>query len=71
MTAETHIRPDSLSNGTGFYRNASNELCCEDSLLSDIAGARRHTSTLARPLPNVGMPTKQLSAPRPTRSAMR
>ena len=37
MTAETHIRPDSLSNGTGFYRNASNELCCEDTLLSDIA----------------------------------
>ena len=37
MTAETHIRPDSLSNGIGFYRNASNELCCEDSLLSDIA----------------------------------
>ena len=37
MTAETHIRPDSLSNGTGVYRNASNELCCEDTLLSDIA----------------------------------
>ena len=27
------------------------------------AGARRHTSTLVRPLPNVGMPTRQLSAP--------
>lgn len=72
MTAETHIRPDSLSNGTGFYRNASNELCCEDTLLSDIAHrwARRHTSTLVRLLPNVGMPTRQLSAPRPTKSAM-
>jgi diaminopimelate decarboxylase len=71
MTAETHIRPDSLSNGTGFYRNASNELCCEDTLLSDIAHRwGTPTYVYSRAAITVGMPTRQLSAPRPTKSAM-